>query len=472
MTVTTMGRATDPRLGRTARVDSWVRLLSSGVLASAMSLVTWWWIGGGGLSDLSGWATALVSTGRITGFLASVLLLAQVALMARIPVLERAFGQDRLTAIHRVIGFTSFSLMTAHIALITWGYAGGAVPQIPHTAWSFTTEYPGMLLAVAGTGCLVMVVGTSVRAARRRLRYESWHLLHLYAYLGAGLALPHQLWTGAEMTSSTSRTIFWWGAWIAAITAVLVYRVALPIVSNLRFRLRVTEVVRESRDLVSIHVAGRRLDRLNVRPGQFLSWRFGGRPGWTRANPFSLSSAPDGSSLRITVQAVGDGSSSLAALRPGTRVFVEGPFGRLTDRVRTRRKVALIGAGAGLAPLRALAEGLPYAPGDAVLIERYSDEPLFQDELLELSRTRGLQMLRSRGRRRSHDSWIGDGLVGARGHVDDGAADRDLLRECVPDIAERDVYLCGPAGWVDLVVADLDRLGVPRRHVHVESFGW
>ena len=62
-----------------------------------------------------------------------------------------------------------------------------------------------MLLALAGTVALVMVVVTSVREARRRLRYESWHLLHLYAYLGAGLALPHQLWTGADFTANAPR---------------------------------------------------------------------------------------------------------------------------------------------------------------------------------------------------------------------------------------------------------------------------
>jgi DMSO/TMAO reductase YedYZ heme-binding membrane subunit len=68
---------------------------------------------------------------------------------------------------------------------------------VPATFWTLTTTYPGMLLALAGTLCLVMVVGTSIRAARTRLRYESWHLLHLYAYLGVGLALPHQLCAAA-----------------------------------------------------------------------------------------------------------------------------------------------------------------------------------------------------------------------------------------------------------------------------------
>ena len=56
--------------------------------------------------DLAGWATGLTSVGRLTGLVASVLLLAQVLLMARVPVLEHAFGQDRLARLHRLVGFT------------------------------------------------------------------------------------------------------------------------------------------------------------------------------------------------------------------------------------------------------------------------------------------------------------------------------------------------------------------------------
>ena len=72
---------------------------------------------------------------------------------------------------------------------------------MPQTFWNLTVTYPGMLLALGGTLALVMVVVTSIKAARRKLRYESWHLIHLYAYLGVGLALPHQLWTGTDFTS-------------------------------------------------------------------------------------------------------------------------------------------------------------------------------------------------------------------------------------------------------------------------------
>src|ERR671927_393773 len=119
--------------------------------------------------------------------------------------------------------------MIAHIGLITWGYAAGRLGRTPATLWDLTMDYPGMLLAAAGTACLVMVVVTSIRAARRKLRYESWHLLHLYAYLGVGLALPHQLWTGQDFVGSTGRTVFWWGLWIAAAVSVLMWRVAVPL---------------------------------------------------------------------------------------------------------------------------------------------------------------------------------------------------------------------------------------------------
>ncbi len=54
------------------------------------------------------------------------------------------------------------------------------------------------------------MISSPRKPARRRLRYEAWHLLHLYAYLGVGLALPHQLWTGADFTSSRAATLYWW----------------------------------------------------------------------------------------------------------------------------------------------------------------------------------------------------------------------------------------------------------------------
>jgi predicted ferric reductase len=468
--VTTLAAPRSPDLRREvtdtsrARLDAAVR--QGGVVASwlGLLLVAYWWATGGGLQDLGGWETGLTSTGRLTGLVSADLLLVQVLLMARLPALEHAFGQDRLARIHRLVGFTSFTLMIAHIGLITWGYAAGQLSRTPAELWDLTVNYPGMLLAVAGTACLVMVVVTSVKAARKKLRYESWHLLHLYAYLGVGLALPHQLWTGQDFVGSTGRTVFWWGLWIAAAGSVLVWRVALPLWRSAQYGLRVTSVVPEGDGVLSVYMTARRGAGRPIEAGQFFTFRFLAGSGWTRAHPYSLSAAPDSRSLRITVKAVGDGSAALRSLRPGTRVLVEGPYGRLSARARTRRKVAFIGAGVGVTPLRALAEAMDYAPGDAVLLYRFSGQPLFTDELEVLGAERGLDRVLLPGHRRAPGSWLGAGI----GPADDLTA----LLSWVPDLPERDVFVCGPEEWAEDVRRTTEAAGLPADRFHVESFGW
>ena len=447
-----------------ARQDRVVRIGCAISLSAAIVLLTSWWVQGGGVTDLTGWASGLTSVGRITGLVGSLLLLVQVLLMARVPVLESAYGLGRLTTLHRVVGFTSFNLMVVHVVTISWGYAGGQLPSLPSMFWSLTTSYPGMLLAAAGSLCLVMVVVTSIKAARRRLRYESWHLLHLYAYLGVGLALPHQLWTGQQFTSSPTRTLFWWTAWICTAAVVVAYRIGAPIRLNLRHRLRVSTVTEEGGQVWSVTLTGRKLEDLRVEAGQFFGWRFLQAPGWTRSNPYSLSAAPDGTSLRITVQAVGDGSSTVRDLKPGTRAIIEGPFGRLSHRPRTKDRITFIGAGVGTTPLRALAEGLEYDHGDAFYLERYSSEPLFASETDRLAAERGLQVMRIGGSRRSPDSWLG----ASAGTADD----LTTLLTWIPDICYHDVYICGPAGWTELVLKTLASAGVPEAQIHLETFEW
>jgi hypothetical protein len=142
---------------------------------------------------------------------------------------------------------------------------------------------------------------------------------------------------------------------------------------------------------------------------------------------------------------------------------MEGPYGRLPVRPRTGRRIALIGAGVGVAPLRALAEALPYAPGDAVLLQRASREPLFVEELDALAAERGLAVVPLTGPRRP-DSWLGT----EAGPLDDLA----LLRDWVPDIADRDVYVCGPPGWTAAVRRTLAAAGLPAARLHVEDFAW
>ena len=425
------------------------------------------WVTGSGLTDFTSVGEALTNLGRLTGLVASVLILIQVLLMARIPILEQAWGQDELARVHRLVGFTSFNLMIAHIVLTILGYNVGTDLSIIGTFIDEVLNSPGMLLALAGAIALVMVVVTSVKMARRRLRYESWHLLHLYAYLGAGLALPHQLWTGADFRSSPAATVFWWGLYAAALLSVIAYRVVLPLVRSRRHRLVVSEVRAESPTVTSVTVTGRHLNRLPVRAGQFFQWRFLGGEGSSRANPYSLSAAPDGRSLRITAAAVGDSSSRLATLQPGTPVLVEGPYGRLHAGVRTRERTVLIGAGIGITPLRALLEELPAGPDATVVIYRVGRQSdiVLAEELLELARDKGARVVAVVGHRHTdRPSW----LPADSAHLGEAEA---LLR-IVPDIAHRDVYVCGNPAWMDTVIAAAKDAGVPAASIHHERFSY
>ena len=447
------------------RVPRWWRDASVSAFWLLLVWVTALWVAHGGVQDLGSVSGALTSLGRLTGLVASALLLVHVLLMARVPWFERAWGQDELARTHRLVGFTSFNLLWTHVVLITLGYAAASPLGLWGTLADFVLHYPGMLLAVAGTVALCLVVVTSVRRARRRLRYESWHLIHLYGYLGAGLALPHQLWTGQDFLASTGSTVFWWGLYAACAAAVLVFRVGLPLVRSLRSPLRVVAVHEEAPGVTSVVVGGPGVAALRPAAGQFFQWRFVDGPGWTRANPFSLSAAPDGRHLRVTAAEVGDGTSRLAGLRPGTRVLVEGPYGRLHAGVRTRPKVLLMGAGIGITPLRALLEDLEQSPGDVVVVHRASTrEQLFLGrELVELATVRGARYVTVEGHRvPGRDTW----LPASAAHL----SDADALKQLVPDVAERDVFLCGAPGWMEAARRAAVACGVPSTHAHLERF--
>ena len=448
-------------------VPQWWRDAAGAATWLSVLVVIALWLAGGGLSAVHSAGEALTSLGRVTGLIASDLLLVQVLLMARIPLVERSYGQDELARRHRWVGFASFNLMVLHVVAITLGYAATSPAGLWGTIVDFVLNYPGMLLAVAGTVALCAVVVTSMRAARRRLRYESWHLIHLYAYLGVGLALPHQLWTGQEFLTSPVATVYWWGLYAAALASVLVWRVGLPVYRSLRHALVVTDVRAENDGVTTVTVGGRHLHRLPVQAGQFLHWRFLGGPGASRAHPYSLSAAPDGHSLRITVAHLGDGSSALSRLRPGTRVMVEGPYGRLHAGVRTRAKVLLMASGIGITPMRALLEDLEQQPGDVVLIyrARSDDDVILRDELVALAQARGARLFIATGSRvPDRQSW----LPANAAHL----SDVEGLRHLVPDVDQRDVYLCGSPGWMSAAERAALDAGVPREHVHLERFAY
>jgi ferredoxin-NADP reductase len=238
-----------------------------------------------------------------------------------------------------------------------------------------------------------------------------------------------------------------------------------PLALTLRHRVRVESVepVGAPEDgVVSVTLRGDGLDRLRVRGGQFFIWRFLAPGQWWQAHPYSLSAAPRGDRLRITVRALGDGSAALARLRPGTPVALEGPYGIFSEASRTRRRLTLVGAGIGVTPIRSLLETASFRPGEATVVLRTPDaaDGWLLDEVRALSRARGATLITVPGGR-------------GRGWLTDAAERQGLdLRALVPAVAESDLYVCGPRGWAEGVIAEARAAGLAPEQIHHERFDW
>jgi predicted ferric reductase len=391
--------------------------------------------------------------GNMTGMVGTYLALMMVLLVSRIPFIERVLGQDGLLRWHRRLAPWPISLLIAHAVLLTAGYAQAARTGPWHEAGTLLLSYPDILTATVGLALMCLAGVISVRAIRRRVRREVWWTVHLYLYLALAISFAHVIVLGPSFVGHPLTRVVWSAAWAGTAGFVLAYRVGLPVLRSLRHRLRVAEVWPEGPGVVSVICQGEHLDRLPVSGGQFFFWRFLTRDMWWQAHPYTLSALPQPPYLRLTVKGLGDHSAALARLKPGTAVAIEGPYGVFTRHSQQRSRVLLIAAGIGVTSVRALLEDLPRGAEPIVVLRATRHEDLvLKAEIAELVRRRGGQL---------HE------LTGSRARA---AIDQYSLRRIVPDLFERDVYVCGPEGFVTEIVELARWLGVPDEAIHHEAY--
>ncbi len=404
------------------------------------------------LNAPGGWLTF---GGRVAGLVGTYLMLIVVLLAGRVPIVERTLGHEVLMRWHRRLAPWTLVLIAAHGVLITFGYAESARTGTLHQFGQLLTTYPGILTATVGFVLLVIAGFTSARIAKRRMRYETWWAVHLYTYLALALSFSHQLAIGVMFIGHPFERLFWTALFIGTAGVVFAYRILLPTWRSTFHQLRVAAVEREAPGVVSLVLEGKRLRLMPIAGGQFIQLRILKRGLWWQAHPYSVSALPDGRFLRITVKELGDHSGSIGQLEPGTRVAIEGPYGAFTAEARQSDRVLMIGAGVGVTPLRAMLEDLPLHV-DTVLLTRAHDERglVLRDELAQLMQLR---------RGRLHE------LVGGRRHA---PLNQQMLGKLVPDIAHRDVFICGPTGFTTTVLRAVRALGVAEDRIHHEAFAF
>ena len=319
----------------------------SGIVAGALAVPMMAAVPPSGLGDI---ATDL---GILTGLIGTDLILVMLILAARVPIVDRTIGHDRAIAVHRSMSKPVLYLLLAHAVLLLIGY-GSSQGVDPVAEIGSMLAIPDLPLAFLGLGAIVAVVVTSVVAVRRRFSYEAWHLIHLLGYAAVLVAVPHELSVGGILSSGSIQRAYWISLYIVAFGAVIAFRFVEPLLTSIRHRIVVDRVEEVAPGVTSLYLRGHDLRSLGARGGQFFVWRFWTARTWWHAHPLSLSMTPAGDIARVTVRSVGAGTRAISAVKPGSRVSIEGPYGLFTDLARTSPDLAIIAAGIGVTPVRSM----------------------------------------------------------------------------------------------------------------------
>jgi len=428
-------------------------------VANAIVILGFWWFSSG--FEITRNASDFFNgIGRVTGLLGTYLVLWQLLFMARLPWLEHAFGLERMAVLHKWNGYLAIGLLIGHAVFQTLGYQIGHGKDVAGQLADFIASYQGLLAAIVALGLFVAIVVVSVAIARRHLAYETWYFIHLYAYLAVVLAFSHQLATGVDFAGNPAFVWYWCGLYVLVGGSLVLYRVVGPLAIYSRHRFHVQRIEKEARGVVSIYITGRDLDQFQAQAGQFAIWRFMDRKRWWQAHPFSISAIPNGRRLRITVKSIGDFTSDIYTLKPGTPILVDGPFGKFIERP-THPRVLLIAGGIGITPIRPLAEEMAADGFDVRILYRAHGEGdiVFKKELDALSSREDsvrvdYLLTQASSSRRSRDGWFSPAS----------------LAGLVPDINDRVVYVCGPQGMMAVVLSSLEALGIPSDQIRTEAF--
>ncbi|MFC7104897.1 ferric reductase-like transmembrane domain-containing protein [Nonomuraea rubra] len=252
------------------------------------------------------------------GFVGLALMGIEFALVARVRAVAEPFGTDAVIQFHREIGYVGLVFVLTHTALSGPGvFAAFAVTELPWRA----------RFAVLAVLALLVLMVTSVWRRRLRLSYEVWQVLHtVMATLAVTAALVHVLLVNHYVDSLWKQVL--WAIMSAAFVGLLLW---IRIVRPLRLWRRpwvVEQVIPERGEITVLVLRPRGHGGLCFQPGQFAWITVGRSPFSVTAHPFSFSSSAEtDGTVAVAIKALGDFTSGVSAVPPGTTVYVDGPHG-------------------------------------------------------------------------------------------------------------------------------------------------
>lgn len=427
------------------------RFVFYGSIVAALALIVFgWWQGSG--SHLSTPTDRVIVIARLFGLLASFCILLEVLLMSRIPLYERNFSLEETVELHKLNGYLLIFLIVGHIVFITFGYNVGSGGSLWQQFLTLNTGFEDVFKATIGTIVFFSATFLTLGFIRKHLNYELWYMSHLTVYAAILLTFLHQVSIGGDMVKHAWFKYAWYGLFVFVFGLLAYYRFAKMFIHAWQHDFKVLRVVREAEDTYSIYISGNNVQDFQFIAGQYASWRFLNKSLWYEAHPFSFSLEPGYDMLRITAKTSGDFSNQLANLKTGTRVLLDGPRGAFSSHLAKTKSVTLIAGGIGVAPFIAKVP-LMLAQGKRVTLlysVRNSNALAFSEEL------------------RAFES---QGLTVHRFITNEGAYITPKVLAATVS-RQSTVFICGPDNMTKDLAQKLTELGLPKKHIITERFGF
>jgi len=405
---------------------------------------------GAGQPDHGFWTNFSVAL----GFVGLAMMGLEFVLVARFAPVAAPFGQDALLQFHRQLGYVGLAFVFGHVALsLKWeSLTPSDAVQAPALIW----------FGVAAVGAVVVLTVTSVWRVRLRLSYEVWHVIHTVLAVVAVVGALVHIYLVDEYVSTLWKQILW-GLMAAAFLSLLVWvRLIKPRLMRDR-RWRLERVEHEPGQTTTLALSPPDGTRFRFDPGQFAWFGFGRSPYSLTLHPFSFSSSAEGDEVEIAVKALGDFTSGVHALEPGTTVYVDGPHGVFSMDQDEGPGFGLIAGGVGIAGLismlRTMADREDVRPAILFYANGDWDSVAFRDELERLKERMALTVVHVL--ERPAEDWDGEA----------GFVTAEILSRHLPSGYRRFQYfICGPGPMMDAVESALIELDVPGERVHTERF--
>jgi predicted ferric reductase len=392
------------------------------------------------------------------GFIGLSLMALQFALTARVNRIEASYGIDLILSFHRYTSFLAFVMVLVHPLILFWVEPDTIqLLNFPEAPWRAR-------MAVLATLALIALIITTIWRKPLKIPYEPWRLSHsILSVLAVGLGFGHALGVGNYL-GLFWKSVLWSAIALVAIWLIVYIRLVKPWLMTKKPYL-VEEIVPERGNVSTLALRPIGHEGFRFQPGQFAWITLNITPFSMREHPFSMSSSGEHSErLEFGIKAVGDFTSKVKDYAPGTKAYLDGPYGVFTtDRYEDAAGFILIAGGIGITPIMSMLVTAAERGDDRLYTLIYANknwEEITYREAIEDLKSR-LDLKVTHVLREPPEDWQGE----------TGYVDQELLDRYIPKRrGTRQYFICASSKMMDQVERALHDLHVPVTNVHLEHY--